>query len=850
MDVARVGRAIRHYALTGAATGVAYYGGSLLGLSLRPGTAVTSILWPPNALLTAALLVTPRRRWPAVLLGALTAHVIAQARTGWSPLLVLALFATNSLEALIGALLLRRLSDAPTRFDTLRRFGAFIVAPVIAAPLLSTFADAAVVTLFGSDAYWQVWRSRLPANVLAQLTVTPAVVAVLTSMPAWFRQASPSRRLEGAALALCLIVSGTLAFGVPLARGTNLSLSIDTPLVVQLPFVLWAALRFGPGAVSMALLSMTCLAAWSVVSGHGAAAPVDPERIILTIQLFLISAATTLLVVAVLIEERRLSMHAVSERLRFERLLFEFTRAFAQVPSDKMDAVSREWLARLGSFLSVDCVRLFQVLPNGGTIEVVCEWRHPSFAVTPPIVFARDFPWIVGEVISRRPVVLHRADALPPGADQDRASLRLHGYNALLVVPMLATERVVGALSLGTVTERAWSDEVVANLLIMCEVLANALARRQMDETLRASEVMKSGILDSLSSGVAVIDKEGRLLDANANWNRLAPASHFLREGELHIGDNLLGHAPPEVAEGLTGVLRNTTPRFVLESASTSTAVTRWWRLVATRLNRMEGGAVVTLTEVTDRRRAEIEAVQSRQALAHVGRVSTIGELTASLAHQLSQPLTGILSNAQATRRLLDRMPPDFTELREATSDIVDDARRAGEVVQKLRELLRRGELKMTPIDVSAVLRDIVHLVTSDAIIRRITLALEIDEHPLMVLGDRVQLQQVLLNLIVNALEAIDEHAEQRIVRAYCQRTIEQRIRIMVSDSGAGLPVGAEDLVFDPFYTTKPEGMGMGLSIAKSIVETHGGTIRARNVQGSGAVVEFWLPSADSVAMA
>jgi len=322
------------------------------------------------------------------------------------------------------------------------------------------------------------------------------------------------------------------------------------------------------------------------------------------------------------------------------------------------------------------------------------------------------------------------------------------------------------------------------------------------------------------------------------------------REGELHIGDNLLGHAPPEVAEGLTGVLRNTTPRFVLESASTSTAVTRWWRLVATRLNRMEGGAVVTLTEVTDRRRAEIEAVQSRQALAHVGRVSTIGELTASLAHQLSQPLTGILSNAQATRRLLDRMPPDFTELREATSDIVDDARRAGEVVQKLRELLRRGELKMIPIDVSAVLRDIVHLITSDAIIRRITLALEIDNHPLMVLGDRVLLQQVLLNLIVNALEAIDEHADQRIVRVYCQRTIEQRIRIMVSDSGAGLPAGSEDLVFDPFYTTKPDGMGMGLSIAKSIVETHVGAIRARNEDGGGAVVEFWLPSPDSVAIA
>jgi len=828
---------------------VAYYGGSFIGLHLRLEPAVTSILWPANALLTAALVVTPRRRWPAVLLGALTAHVIAQARTDWSPLLVLALFATNSLEALLGAVLLRRLSDAPTRFDTLRRFGAFIAAPVIAAPLLSTFADAAVVTVFGSDAYWHVWRTRLPANILAQLTVTPAVVAVLTSAPAWVRQASMSRRLEGAALVLSLIVSGGLAFGVPWGRETGLSLSIDTPLVVQLPFVLWAALRFGPGVVSLALLSMTFLAAWSVVSVHGDAAPPDPERVILTMQLFLISAATTLLSVAVLIEERRLSMHSVSERLRFEQMLFAFTRAFAQAPIDRLDAVSSEWLARIGAFLSVDCVRFLQVMPNSA-VDVVCEWRHPGFAVTQPVVFGRDFPWIVGEVISRRRVVLPRPDALPPGAHQDRASLRVHGYNAVLVVPMLAGDRLVGALSLGTVTERAWADEVVTNMLLMSEVLANALARRQVDETLRASEVMKSGILDSLSSGVAVIDEEGQLLDVNASWKRLAAASHILRDGDLRVGDNLLAHASQDIAEGLTGVLRSTSPSFVLESASTSTAVTRWWRLVATRLNRVEGGAVVTLTEVTERRRAEIEAVQSRQALAHVGRVSTIGELTASLAHQLSQPLTGILSNAQAARRLLDRMPPDYTELRAATSDIVEDARRAGEVVQKLRELLRRGELKMIPIDVSAVLRDIVHLITSDAIIRRITLALEIDNHPLMVLGDRVQLQQVLLNLIVNALEAIDEHADQRIVRVYCQRTIEQRIRIMVSDSGAGLPAGSEDLVFDPFYTTKPDGMGMGLSIAKSIVETHGGAIRARNEDGGGAVVEFWLPSPDSVAIA
>ena len=271
MTVARVRRAatLHPAVVAGCVTGIAYYAGGLVGLSLRLPPAITSVLWPPNAVLTAALLLAPRRHWAAILLGALVAHVAAQAPTDWSPFLVLALFSTNSLEALVAALLLRRLSDEPLGFDTLRRFGAFVIAVVITAPLVSTFADAAVVALLRGDSYWLVWRSRLPSNILAQLIVTPAAIAVLMSAPSWFRQASIPRHLEAAVLGACLIASGVLAFGIPLDRTTGLSVSIDTPLVVQLPFVLWAAFRFGPAAVSLALLAMTGMASWSVVTPGG-----------------------------------------------------------------------------------------------------------------------------------------------------------------------------------------------------------------------------------------------------------------------------------------------------------------------------------------------------------------------------------------------------------------------------------------------------------------------------------------------------------------------------------------------------------------------------------------------------
>ena len=436
-----------------------------------------------------------------------------------------------------------------------------------------------------------------------------------------------------------------------------------------------------------------------------------------------------------------------------------------------MDDVSREWLERIGSFVAVECVRVFQVAPNGSDIVLVSQWREPGLGTPPTIVFSRDFPWIVSRVIARQPVIVPSLAALPADAVRDRDSLIGQGYNAVLVMPLLAGEHVVGALAFGSVAERAWANETVANVRLMSEVLAHALARRRTDDALRASEVMKSGILDSLTSGVAVIDADGRLLDVNANWMRLVEASRMLPHAGLRVGDNLLELVSSDTSAGLKAVLDGSNPRFGVESAALATAGTRWWSFVATRLNRLEGGAVVTLTEITERRRAEIEARQSRQALAHVERVSTIGELTASLAHQLSQPLTGILSNAQASRRLLEHVPTDLQELRAATSDIVEDARRAGEVVQRMRELLRRGELNMTSVDLCAVIRDVVKLIDSDAIIRKVTVALELDAQPLVVRGDRVQLQQLILNLLINGLEAIDDRAVERVVRVRCHRT-------------------------------------------------------------------------------
>jgi len=255
----------------------------------------------------------------------------------------------------------------------------------------------------------------------------------------------------------------------------------------------------------------------------------------------------------------------------------------------------------------------------------------------------------------------------------------------------------------------------------------------------------------------------------------------------------------------------------------------------------------VSQSDVTERRRAEAEAQRHRQELAHFTRVSAMGELTASLAHELSQPLSGILTNAQAAQRFLNKTPPALGELRDILADIVDDNKRAGEVIHGLRDLLRKRELSREPLELNELIRDVVRLLGSDAVIRNVTCTLELHPAPLVVIGDRAQLQQVVLNLVLNAMEAmVDCNAADRTIVVRTGMELDA-IHVAVQDAGPGLAEGAEQRIFEPFYTTKPAGMGMGLSIARSIVHAHGGLIWATRNPERGATFHLALPATTSV---
>jgi len=244
------------------------------------------------------------------------------------------------------------------------------------------------------------------------------------------------------------------------------------------------------------------------------------------------------------------------------------------------------------------------------------------------------------------------------------------------------------------------------------------------------------------------------------------------------------------------------------------------------------------------RRRSEMEGQRLRQDLAHVGRVSTMGELTASLAHELNQPLTAILSNAQAAQRILDSERADLAEIREILGDIVEDDKRAGEVIYRLRGFLKKGTLELSTLDIGELVSQVARLVSSDAIIRNVAIRLDLTPGLPPVCGDRVQLQQVVLNLLMNGLDAMRESGGGE--RALVLRTSSAgpaSVVVAVEDSGVGIEGADLDHIFHAFYTTKPDGLGMGLAIARSIVEAHGGRLDAKNNPQGGATFSFTLPA-------
>lgn len=253
------------------------------------------------------------------------------------------------------------------------------------------------------------------------------------------------------------------------------------------------------------------------------------------------------------------------------------------------------------------------------------------------------------------------------------------------------------------------------------------------------------------------------------------------------------------------------------------------------------------IRDVTDSLRAKEESDRQARELARASRVTTMGVLAASIAHELSQPLTAIVSNAQAGRRFLDRQVADPDEVRAALTDIADHGKRAGAIIQRLRDLLRHGEHPQTCLALNTIVREILPLVSGETILKHIEVVLDLDPGLPEVQGDRVQIQQVLLNLIVNACEAMaDEFNDPRQLTVRTSNGAGDMIEVAVQDTGRGASPEQIEQIFEPFYTTKDDGMGMGLSICRTIIERHRGRLWATSNPEGGTTFRFVLPVSGS----
>ncbi len=732
----RAGWAAGHFvriAVTGFVVLAGYYFGAVLGSALRLPPNLTSVLWPPNSILTAALLLSPPSRWPIYLLAALPAHLYVELQD-WPLPLVLALFATNCSEALFAAIGVRLLRGTTSAlFDSLRGIGIFFVAVVLGGPLLSSFLDAAVVHGMHGEPYWQVWRNRQFSNVLSELTIVPTIVIGATRGPSAWRRASALRRVEAGIIGAGIVLVGIVVFVEPYEHAFRLPGAFSASLAFVLPFILWAAVRFGPGGASVALLMTALLAIGATAQRRGPFGALPPPEKVIGLQLVFLAVAVPVLCLAALLRERERTERLLAYRLRFEELLSRLSQSFVDLPSEHTDVAFGYWLQRIGEFLELECALLLK-FPDSSPVhepEIVESWMAKSCGEFRAKVAVGDFPWVADRLRQKASVIAANFDALPAEAGRDRAAFESTGFKSGVAIPLAVGDRVVGALVLASTRERDWNVALVARVQLLAEVFTNALSRKQAEDALRAIEHM-------------------------------------------------------------------------------------------------------------------------RAELAHVSRVATMGELTVSLAHQLNQPLTAIMSNAQAARRLLAHSPPDLEELRAILSDIVDDDTRAADIIKHVRSLLKKSEPELMPLDLNSLIQAVARLVSTDAIRRHVSLTMELAPGLLLVEGDRVQLQQAVLNLLLNAFEAVSDAGAARCVHVRVERVNGRTdngelAQVSVIDSGVGFADGRIETAFEPFYTTKIGGLGMGLPIARSIIEAHAGRIRVMNNAEGGATVLFTLPTVGSV---
>jgi signal transduction histidine kinase len=417
---------------------------------------------------------------------------------------------------------------------------------------------------------------------------------------------------------------------------------------------------------------------------------------------------------------------------------------------------------------------------------------------------------------------------------------RRFNLRACWSMPIFSPNRaVLGSFAMYYSEPREPREHELRLIETAADIARIAIEQRRAYDALRHSEARVQAILRAIPDWMFLTTVDGVFVDYHIQDVTKAHASR-----SAFLATNIQDVLPPPAADLLMRAFERASQSDEPEKVEYALDFDGTARFYEACVVRCDGDKILSIVrDITSRRQAQLESDAQRRQLAHLSRVATLGELSGALALELSQPLTAVLTNAQAARHFLDRHPLNIEQLRAAVDDIIRNDKRAGAVIDRLRAFLRKGEPAHQSVDVNETIREVLDLAYGELTSRRIAVQTRLAPEIPPVTGDRVQLQQVMLNLVLNACDAIDGSNAPNRQLLLSTRAHSSLVEIVVRDRGPGIPPGQLERVFEPFVTFREQGLGLGLSITRSIVTAHGGSITAEDTAGGGATFRCALPA-------
>jgi PAS domain S-box-containing protein len=775
---------------------VVYFIAGKFGLLLASLHASASPVWPAAGIALATLLVLGYRAWPAIFVGAFLVNVTTAGNVATS----LAIASGNTLEAVCGAWLVNRFAGGTTVFDRPQGVVKFALAAVVSTVIGPAFGVTSLA--FGGFADWAnfgaIWLTWWLGDTTGDLLIAPLII--LWSTP-------PKRRWNrkevvevGILLLLLFVLSEAVFCGWLTISARNYPIAF-----ISLPIVIWTAFRFTQRETATGIFILSAIAIWGTMHGFGPFAGETENQSLLALQSWTAVLAITAMALSAGMAERERAAEALRESEANMNLAANAANLGLwvwNVPGGDERWVTEKWRQLFGfadsepvtfdRFLEVvhpgDSERVKQVvqhiLERGGEYEVDYRITRPDGSIR----------WIAShgsvELYERGKPVLVR------GVSRD------------------VTKRKIAEEELRESEERFRTVANAAPVMIWMsgpDKLCTFFNKGWLDFTGRSPE-------QELGNGWAEgVHREDIDRCHDVYQNSFNARESFTMEYRLRRSDG-----------EYRWLLDSGTPRFASDGAFL--------------------GYIGSCIDITERKAAEEEARRRREQVELLGRVSLLGEMTASLAHELDQPLAAILSNATAAMQYLEQGKLAPEQLQEILTDVVGDGRRAHDIMHNVRSAIKKGSAIRGRINLNDVVKAVTHMVHLDAAAHFCKVEMSLARNLPAIEGDPSQIQQVLINLVRNAFDAMrDTPPSGRKVEIATTYDGDGTICVAVRDYGSGIPEPTLERLFEQFFTTKEEGLGMGLAIVRSIVEAHGGSIAAENADGGGARFHFRLPTKDGM---